>query len=298
MIQMISSIILFSIAFSANAYRFLQTKRYSRSSVVYSTAPDISIPYIASKWKLIQYGQGSDSYFRLNCVDRNYIEERMKFKVSQNGGIGICLLEVDQGKMNSGLVVIDEIFSGSNAEKAGGFKVGDTLVSISSIGDSPTTSQLEALNFNAIVKELKKFAEFDDVILTVKRPVKRKDILVKMVGPDGEDAGSFTVLAGYGVNMRTALQAENMKMYDESTARFDSPYESGNCGGEGTCGTCMVAVLEGRELLNIKERVEEKVLLKQQKPANYRWSCRVQIAPGANVGGTVKIKLRPQATTR
>ena len=36
----------------------------------------------------------------------------------------------------------------------------------------------------------------------------------------GEDAGSFTVLAGYGVNMRTALQAENMRMYDEDTARY------------------------------------------------------------------------------
>jgi ferredoxin len=61
----------------------------------------------------------------------------------------------------------------------------------------------------------------------------------------GEDAGEFNVLAGYGSNLRTALQAKNMKLYDDRTARFDSPFQTGNCGGDGTCGTCVVAVLQG-----------------------------------------------------
>lgn len=294
-----SPIFTFILLFSVKSFKFLQYKKFVRKSVHFSSVSnDVSIQNIASKWKLVQYGQGLGSYFRLNCVDRNFIEERSKVVVSQVGGIGISLLETDRGKLNSGLVVIDEIFSGSNAEKTGGFKVGDVLVTISSLGDPATVSKLEGLNFDATLNELRKFSEYNEVVLTVKRPTKRKDIIVKMVGPDGEDAGSFTVLAGYGVNMRTALQVENMRMYDEDTARFDSPYQSGNCGGEGTCGTCMIAVLEGRELLNGKERVEEKVLMKQQRPGNYRWSCRVNIAPDVNVGGTVKIKLRPQSASR
>jgi hypothetical protein len=32
----------------------------------------------------------------------------------------------------------------------------------------------------------------------------------------------------------------------------------------------------------------------QAAPPNYRWACRVQIAPDATQGGVVKVKLRPQ----
>ena len=64
----------------------------------------------------------------------------------------------------------------------------------------------------------------------------------------GEDAGNFTVLSGMGANLRTALNSQNIKMYDDRTSRFDSPFQTGNCGGDGTCGTCVVAVLAGNIL--------------------------------------------------
>lgn len=32
------------------------------------------------------------------------------------------------------------------------------------------------------------------------------------------------------------------KVYDPKTLRFDQPYATGNCAGEGTCGTCFVEV--------------------------------------------------------
>ena len=62
----------------------------------------------------------------------------------------------------------------------------------------------------------------------------------------GESAGNFTVLSGMGANLRTALNSQNIKMYDDRTYRFDSPFQTGNCGGDGTCGTCVVAVLSGK----------------------------------------------------
>ena len=64
--------------------------------------------------------------------------------------------------------------------------------------------------------------------------VPRGTIQVKVVGPQGEDAGEFEILAGYETNLRTALLANNLRLYDPRTARFDSPYQSGDCGGEGT----------------------------------------------------------------
>lgn len=98
----------------------------------------------------------------------------------------------------------------------------------------------------------------------------------------GEYVGNFTSLAGYGSNLRLALNAFNIRIYDERTyrwatfrccrnetmaqvlsilvrverhsilSRFDSPYQTGNCGGDGTCGTCVVAVLEGKEMQGLE----------------------------------------------
>ena len=61
----------------------------------------------------------------------------------------------------------------------------------------------------------------------------------------GEYVGNMTVLSGFGANLRRALNSNNLRIYDDRTYRFDSPYETGNCGGDGTCGTCAVAVLSG-----------------------------------------------------
>ena len=109
------------------------------------------------------------------------------------------------------------------------------------------------------------------------------------------------MLSGYGVNLRTALNASNRKIYDNRTYRFDSPYERGDCGGEGSCGTCIVSILSGQELLNEKYRVEEKALLAQNAPPNYRWACRVAIGEkedsDENVSEVV-VKLRPQTQLR
>ena len=38
---------------------------------------------------------------------------------------------------------------------------------------------------------------------------------------------SSLVISGYGANLRTALQGNNLKMYDERTSWFDSPYQTG-----------------------------------------------------------------------
>ena len=104
------------------------------------------------------------------------------------------------------------------------------------------------------------------------------------------------VRSGYGANLRQALNSNNMKIYDDRMARFDSPYQTGNCGGDGTCGTCVVSVLSGANLLNERVRVEDGAMRQQLAPPNWRWACRAQVTPGKpTVSGTLKIKLRPQS---
>lgn len=82
-----------------------------------------------------------------------------------------------------------------------------------------------------------------------------------------------------------------------NTARFDSPYQTGDCGGEGTCGTCTVGIIEGKELINGKVLVEDKAMKQQGCPPNWRWACRTTIGGEAvgNQGGKIKVVLRPQS---
>jgi ferredoxin len=46
--------------------------------------------------------------------------------------------------------------------------------------------------------------------------------------------------------------------------RFDAIGNAGtNCGGEGSCGTCLVSITDGFDLCNEPMRTEGKALLKQ-----------------------------------
>ncbi|KAL8138555.1 hypothetical protein V2J09_004556 [Rumex salicifolius] len=48
-----------------------------------------------------------------------------------------------------------------------------------------------------------------------------------------------------------------------------------NCAGGGTCGTCMVEVVEGRELLTPRTDKEKEILKK--KPKNWRLACQTTV---------------------
>ena len=274
-----------------------------------------TIEDIVARVKVVKYkATSSNPELAVETTDRTARARDEKVLVTRVGGIGLDLAEYqvsDDGY--SGVVVVNGVNPGSNAEAAGGFRKGDILVGIEGVepiettttaeelanGEKPLRGSLEGLNLDNTINVMSRFGEYKSVRLKVKRLVPRKVIKVALKGPQGEDAGELAVLSGYGVNLRTALNASNRKIYDDRTYRFDSPYERGDCGGEGTCGTCMVAILSGEELLNDKHRVEEKALLAKNAPPNYRWACRVAI--GEKEGdeeeeGEIVVKLRPQTT--
>ena len=274
----------------------------------------ISVEEVISKVKVVKFGAtSSNPDLSVEVSDRKCRECTESIVTSRVGGIGLDLAEYQVSEDGfSGIVVVNGINPDSNAEAAQGFKVGDILVSITGVdgiegtetynnlaaGEKPLRAKLEGLNLDKTLDMMSYFGEYASVKIQVKRLVQRNVIKVKVKGPQGEDAGEMDVLSGYGVNLRTILNSTNRKIYDTRTYRFDSPYQQGNCGGEGTCGTCMVAVLSGEELLNDKARVERKALLAQNAPPNYRWSCRVAIGGEAEeeMEGEVVIKLRPQTT--
>ena len=275
----------------------------------------IDAEVVASKVKVVKYGATSSSPDNtVEVADRSYREVGASVVVTRIGGIGLDLEEYNVGK-DCATVIVFGVNSGSNAEAAGGFQKGDILVGITGVeaiegteteaslkaGEAPLKAKLEGLTLDKTLDLMSYFGEYKSVSIRVKRVIPRRVVKVKVLGPQGDEQGSLQVLSGYGVNMRTLLQSASKQVYDRRSYRFDSPYQNdSNCGGEGTCGTCIVSILSGAENLNERNRVENAALLKQNAPPNYRWACRAYIAENPDDDGAsdeVTVKLRPQTTS-
>ncbi|CAL5419317.1 unnamed protein product [Camellia sinensis] len=82
--------------------------------------------------------------------------------------------------------------------------------------------------------------------------------------PDGTPDVHFRVACG-GQKLRDIMLDSNIELY--------GPYSRPllNCGGGGTCGTCIVEAVEGKELLNPRTDKEKEKL--KRNPKNWRLAC-------------------------
>jgi ferredoxin len=220
------------------------------------------------------------------------------------GGIGLGLEELRRGQDGRGCVLVSSLPPEGNAAQAAGddgkIRVGDMICYL---GQEPRGMvRTEGLDFEQTMGALRRFLETGApaITLVLKRLVFRASLDVSLSytpGPDEESQGrkawtqTLPMLAGS--QLRKELLRAGLPVYSQDTLRFDQPYVTGNCGGEGICGTCLVQVLEGKELLNEKDEVEAMVTRKWGA-ANWRLSCRV-IVGATNTPGTVRFKLMPQA---
>ncbi|KAK7387068.1 hypothetical protein VNO78_27559 [Psophocarpus tetragonolobus] len=96
--------------------------------------------------------------------------------------------------------------------------------------------------------------------------------------PDGTPDMHFRSASG-GQKLRNIMLDSNIELY--------GPYARPllNCGGGGTCGTCMVEVLEGKELLNPRTDKEKEILKK--KPKNWRLACQTTVGKPDSTGAVV-----------
>ncbi|KAG9449188.1 hypothetical protein H6P81_009153 [Aristolochia fimbriata] len=96
------------------------------------------------------------------------------------------------------------------------------------------------------------------------------------------------------VHYRTACGGQKLRdvMLDGQIDLY-GPYKAplNNCGGGGSCGTCLVEVVAGKELLN-RRTEKEKELLKR-KPKNWRLACQT-IVGEEDSRGEVVIQTLPE----
>jgi ferredoxin len=95
-----------------------------------------------------------------------------------------------------------------------------------------------------------------------------------------------------GENLRRLLLRKGIKIYNPKTKRFDMPFATGDCAGEGLCGTCLVAIQEGRDLLSPPQADEKRIIA--GRPLSWRASCRTVVGPN-NQPGTIRLQTQPQS---
>ncbi|EEF46418.1 photosynthetic NDH subunit of subcomplex B 3, chloroplastic [Ricinus communis] len=93
--------------------------------------------------------------------------------------------------------------------------------------------------------------------------------------PDGTPDVHFRTTCG-GQKLRDTMLDSNIDLY--------GPYGRPllNCAGGGTCGSCMVEVVMGKELLSPRTEKEKKILKK--KPKNWRLACQTTVGSPDSTG--------------
>ncbi|KAL3528719.1 hypothetical protein ACH5RR_008041 [Cinchona calisaya] len=93
--------------------------------------------------------------------------------------------------------------------------------------------------------------------------------------PDGTPDVQYRKACG-GQKLRDIMLDANVELY--------GPYARPllNCGGGGTCGTCIVEVVEGRELLTPRTQKEKEKL--QRNPRTWRLACQAMVGKPDSTG--------------
>ncbi|CAL5206372.1 unnamed protein product [Lathyrus oleraceus] len=98
--------------------------------------------------------------------------------------------------------------------------------------------------------------------------------------PDGE--GSFPVDKAKAISGEKLMRSI---MLDNKIELYATYGKLMNCGGGGSCGTCIVEIIEGQDLLNERTNTELKYLKK--KPESWRLACQTIVGNKENSGKVV-----------
>mmetsp|Transcript_3890 Transcript_3890/g.5094 ORF Transcript_3890/g.5094 Transcript_3890/m.5094 type:complete len:303 (+) Transcript_3890:26-934(+) len=243
----------------------------------------LDLDEIAQNLKLEVYDL-DEGIYGLSSKKKDYGIEVVRTEISTKPSLGLELIEMARGQDGQGLVLISDV--SGNAAKDGRLCAGDTIVGIRSASGS---RRLTALDYDLTVEGIAEVAQDnDEITIEVNRLVKRAEISVQY--QSGTDSQQIKALAGE--NLRSLLIRSGAKVYDKKTRRFDQPYATGDCQGEGICGTCLVKVNEGAASLSPKDPTES--LITKGRPVTWRAACRCVVGAD-NTPATINIDLTPQS---
>jgi ferredoxin len=259
----------------------------SRQTTRLASVADDKLMDIARKFKLTIFDL-EEGIFGLDSKDNAYGIEVVKTNVNViPGGLGLILTEVAGSNDGRGLVLVSDV-TGNALEADPPILVGDVITAIMTPEFKGRTTGLNYDRTVEVIGEAKEATTNGMITLEINRLVERAAITVEV--DDGTSVRKIEALAGE--NLRRLLLRKHTQLYDDRSKRFDMPFATGDCGGEGLCGTCLVNVKQGDELLGPKSMDEE--LVTRGRPTSWRASCRAVVGPD-NQGGTIRLEIRPQS---
>ncbi|XVF88194.1 hypothetical protein PTKIN_Ptkin19aG0030600 [Pterospermum kingtungense] len=114
----------------------------------------------------------------------------------------------------------------------------------------------------------------------------KPDIELEFIGPNRGSDGS------YPVDKAKAISGEKLLrniMRDNKIELYAAYGKVMNCGGGGSCGTCIVEIVDGKDLLNERTNAELRYLKK--KPESWRLACQTIVGNKENSGKVVVQRL-------
>ncbi|XP_019189828.1 PREDICTED: photosynthetic NDH subunit of subcomplex B 3, chloroplastic [Ipomoea nil] len=118
-------------------------------------------------------------------------------------------------------------------------------------------------------------------------PTTEKPLIeLEFIGPKAEADGK------YPVDKATAVSGEKLLrniMADNKIELYAAYGKVMNCGGGGSCGTCIVEIIDGKDLLNERTNTELRYLKK--KPESWRLACQTIVGNKENSGKVVVQRL-------
>ncbi|KAJ1688281.1 hypothetical protein LUZ63_019671 [Rhynchospora breviuscula] len=114
----------------------------------------------------------------------------------------------------------------------------------------------------------------------------KPQIELEFLGPQPKQDGT------YAVDKATAISGEKLLrniMQDNKIELYAAYGKVMNCGGVGNCGTCIVEIVDGKELLNERTNAENRYFKK--KPESWRLACQTIVGNKENSGKVVVQRL-------
>ncbi|XP_065850612.1 photosynthetic NDH subunit of subcomplex B 3, chloroplastic [Euphorbia lathyris] len=121
-------------------------------------------------------------------------------------------------------------------------------------------------------------SSLDPSPVTAEKP----EIELEFIGPKPDDPVEKAKAVSGEKLLRNIMLDNKIELY--------APYgKLMNCGGGGSCGTCIVEIVDGKALLNEKTNTEHRYLIK--KPESWRLACQTIVGNKENSGKVVVQRL-------
>lgn len=263
-----------------------------------------SLEEIAEEWQAVVKAETSfqEAGIYLEARWSNIMADSVTVSFPRRTSLGLELLELAGGRQDGrDITVVSNVVNGG-AAAGSGVLPGDSVTQIEvkkrvkeqgAETLSTVAIDTECLDYDGTVNAIVSLPEIKEeeelIVLTLKRLRRKPKVTLTLRYPPEMDEPDSKLELFAGENLRRAMLTRGVKLNDKLAQRFDSG-GTGDCGAEGTCATCAVEVVKGKELLSPQGIQEEQIFRKKPR---WRMACKAVVGYGMQ-DGDLELRVSPR----